>query len=289
MPFILSLIRMSDYVSSILLLGFIFFSIFIQRASLSRRWTRFGFGAVFCTSLFWMLASCVEMADDWNFKSIWYAMSKTAFAHWWCYRLLISLLGFVLTNVLDFQRKSSRIGLLTLAALIPIFSSMTSHAAMSETTASFRIGIDYLHVFSVSVWAGGLGGIYILLHRYLGGSRASIEVYPSIKRFAHFAMVSTGLLMISGLLQVYLTESSISILWASLYGKLLLVKLVLFSAALLAAAVNQFKHLARWKPGKDLTLAYAVKREIAIELAIIFIIFGVTSILTRTNLPGLSD
>ena len=286
-PALLSFLHFIDYGANLFFLGFLFYFVMIRKDNPKKKWLLLGFGAALSTSIAWMLVTALDMADGWDLKAIAYAMTKTDFAHWWCVRLVILLFGFIFAY---FQKglTGPRFLFLILLLATPLFSSLTSHAGTSESYRGLRIGLDYFHFVSASIWGGGLFGIFLFLDQIKKAKNAqSFEVFETVKRFSHFAMFSTGILMATGLVQVYLIENSLSRLWASDYGKLIFLKLFLFCSALLAAAVNQFYHMSKYKAGNDFKFAISVRREVGLEISIIFLVLGVTSVLTRSNLPGM--
>ncbi len=285
-PWSLYLTHWLDYGATLLLLGSVVFDQFILREEWNVRRIRILFILACITSSSWMILSAIDMADSLEFSPIWFAMSKTNFSHWWCYRVLVLLIGALILSFTKITRLH-KVLLLIMVSSIPIFSSLVGHPAMSETHVTIRVALDFFHTFGASIW---LGGLYCLYH-YLGNFAYSKEpitasAFPTVERFSHFAMASTGTIMVSGLVQIYLVNDSLFILWSSEYGKLAFLKLLLFCTALLAAAVNQFKHMAKWKPGNEPHFARRIRREVRIEMLIIVGILIITSFLTRTNLPG---
>jgi putative copper export protein len=276
-----------DYGINLFFLGFVFFVVIIRKLEFKKKWLYLGYGFGLFSSTAWMLATSLDMVDGWDSQSILYAMTKTAFAHWWCFRLILLAVGLISTHFVSSAGKG-RSTFLFLSLAVPMFSSLTGHAGTSESFRVFRIGLDYSHFVAASVWAGGLLGVFLFLARIQkSGPVVLASGFQVVKRFSHFAMASTGILMASGLAQIYLIENSFRILWRSDYGKLIFLKFFLFCAALLIAAVNQFIHLNRYKEGNDLEFAVGVRREIGIEILIILLVLVATSILTRTNLPGM--
>ena len=141
------------------------------------------------------------------------------------------------------------------------------------------MALDYVHTLSAAVWTGGLISLYFELKVRPG--------YTLVKNFSKYAMAATGVLFITGLAQVYLIENSFTVLIATDYGKLVILKFALFSAAMLAAAINHFVHLRNWKVSQEARFAQILRREIRVEMALIAIVIMVTGFLTRTNLPGM--
>ena len=272
----LAIIHGLDYLAILLLFGVQFFDLFIGR--LSARSSSKYFLIATITSLSFLLLSSADMAGAWNLSRIWLVMGGTSFGFYGCLRVFVLVSGFVLSVGFGFK-SGVRLILLVLAGLALFFSSLTSHAAMSETNTYFRILLDFIHSSAASVWVGGLFALYF----YLGNCN---EPFLVVKRFSHFAMAGTGLILLTGLFQLYFTFKTPSDLWSTTYGGLALAKLVLFFFALAAASLNHFLHLRNWRVGNDLIFSKNIKREVTIEMFLLFILIGVTGFLTRSNLPG---
>ncbi len=138
---------------------------------------------------------------------------------------------------------------------INIFSnSVQSHNAAVNFFPYIAISIDWTHFMMVSIWVGGLFYISLNLSRklfikekappnnhHLGSSikyaqhAISLQFYLStILHFSIIAMVSLGIIFITGLYMGVLHLQQSSSLFNSTYGNILIVKLfVVFSMAIL--------------------------------------------------------
>jgi putative copper export protein len=84
---------------------------------------------------------------------------------------------------------------------------------------------------------------------------------------------------------VYLAGVSFLRPWTTTYGLLIVGKVAFFTAALLAAGVNQFIHLRTWAPEKELAFVKAVRREVRGELVFLLFVFVLVGFLARTPMP----
>ncbi len=101
-------------------------------------------------------------------------------------------------------------------------------------------------------------------------------------------MASTGVIGLSGLLMAYTAGVPLLHPWtAQDYGKLVFGKTMLFGAALLAAAINQFFHLRKWNPAGELQFSKSICREVRLELILVIGVLGLAGFLTRSALPGM--
>jgi putative copper export protein len=287
----LGLIHGADFLAAYLFLGLL---IFVQGvapaggapavALLERhqRWLRALASLTFLTSLLWMLFSSADMADGWQLTGLWQAMTATRFGHLWCVRV-----GALLALSLGWP-KIAQYGRLLIVLLLglPLISSVTGHAAAGEGAIFLPVATDVLHSLAVATWAGGLWGLSMWLGRRLATmenpSTLSLEV---VTRFSHFAMTSTGLIAGTGLYMAYRAGVDPTHPWATRYGTLILLKVLLFASALMAASINQFVHMRRAGSMGERRFAQALRREVRLELALAVLVFFLAGYLARTELP----
>jgi putative copper export protein len=136
---------------------------------------------------------------------------------------------------------------------INIFSnSIQSHNAAVDFFPYVAISVDWLHFMMVSIWVGGLFYISLILSRNLLVKERLSHHQPSIKnvkdsidvkfflstilRFSIVAMISLGIIFITGLYMGVLHLQQPSSILDSAYGNILILKLlVVFSMALLGS------------------------------------------------------
>ncbi len=106
--------------------------------------------------------------------------------------------------------------------------SLESHAA-GQARPLVPVLADWIHLTAVSVWVGGLfaflGGMY--LTRKLEPERRTVLTSILIPHFTTLAMVSVGALVLTGLYSAFLDVGRVNALLTTLYGQLLIVKLVI--------------------------------------------------------------
>ena len=133
---------------------------------------------------------------------------------------------------------------------INIFSnSIQSHNAAVDFFPYLAISVDWLHFMMVSIWVGGLFYISLTLSRKLfikekvstqspftySQYAINLQFYLStILRFSIIAVISLGIIFITGLYMGVLHLQQPSSLFNSTYGNILILKLlVVFSMAIL--------------------------------------------------------
>jgi copper transport protein len=119
--------------------------------------------------------------------------------------------------------------------------SLGSHAAALASQEALATAVDWLHLLAVAVWVGGLVQFGLALLPSLaplGGPPRTRLLAGLIPRFSVVAGTSVALILLSGAYQTVRLLGGWSALTEAGWGRALLVKLALFAALLLLAAVN---------------------------------------------------
>jgi copper transport protein len=153
--------------------------------------------------------------------------------------LLRSGLWLLLGLMLWFRPRWGRLapGALLVGAVVLVTQSLSGHARAAPDTTVAVVG-DGLHVWAATVWIGGLIAFLLVL---LPARQAWLDVRTvsrCVGYFSNYARISVALLAITGLYAAWLHVGSLSALAFTVYGRALLVKLVLFLALLAVAGVN---------------------------------------------------
>ena len=181
----------------------------------------------------------------------------TKFGAVWIIRLITSFVLLGLAVLLFFNQgkaaKHNRIiiisqkgivsGLLAVGLVALATTSLIGHGA-ALNPKSIPIAIDFIHNLAASLWIGGV--IYLAFivvpvinkvqtERFFKSSLLSIL----IPRFSTIPTVILGVIVITGPLLLYLLEPNLALTLASLYGKALIVKLVLAAIMIGIGAYNQ--------------------------------------------------
>ena len=295
MATLLGIIHGIDYALTSWLVGFVIFYFLIVGAGgltaknllsdFPKRVRNLSF-LTFVSSAIWMVLSAHDMAESWSLTELWRAMAMTSFGHLWCARIIV-LLALVLFSTILLRRVVGAIVCGLLVCVLPLLSVLSGHAGSQTNDLFLRVSTDYLHAMCVGIWGGGLWMLYVWLGKRLSEARfdqtLSLKV---VNRFSHFAMASTFLISLTGVLTAWLNGVPLLTPWTSLYGQLIMVKILFFGAALLAAAVNQFIHLKHWRTENELVSVKAMRREVRLEFILILFVFATVGFLARTGLPG---
>jgi putative copper export protein/methionine-rich copper-binding protein CopC len=169
------------------------------------------------------------------------------------------------------------------ALSLAITPALSGHAASSPRFTSVMVLSDWLHVLGAASWLGSLAcvmaiGVPLALRQE--GDERWKWVSSLVNEFSRLALVSVAMVIASGVFASWVHLARLADLWTSNYGKILLVKLVLVSIALLIGAYN-FK---RVQPRLEVEQGTVRLRSSAtLELGTGFLILLVTGFLTGVS------
>lgn len=126
-----------------------------------------------------------------------------------------------------------------LAGFLLLGVSLTSHAAASGILV--LLAVDWLHLLSAAVWAGGLIYLAVIVVPTVAGldepGRARL-LGPLIGRFSNVALASVAVLIITGVYAAVVNIPAMQAITATAYGRTLSIKVSLLIPLLAVAAVN---------------------------------------------------
>lgn len=170
----------------------------------------------------------------------------------------------------------------------------TGHGAMDEGAKGWaHLLADILHLLSAGAWVGALLGLVLLVAR--PARQADTTHLTLTHRALHgFGLVGTivvGTIIVTGLANTWLLVGvgNLPKLATSLYGQLLLAKLVLFGAMLVLASLNRFRltpALEQAMPGGDQRGALsALRLSLGIEVVCAIVILALVAWLGTLEPP----
>ena len=188
------------------------------------------------------------------------------------------------------------LGLVALASGIALATlAWIGHGAMDDgTTGWAHLVADIFHLLAAGAWVGALLGLILLVTRPV--SRVDAAHLALTHRALHgFGTVGTIIvvtLVATGLINAWLLvgPGNIAALGTTLYGRLLLAKLVLFAAMLGLAALNRFRLTPRFETSlaaKDHRGALgALRRSLAVEVTCIVAVLALVAWLGTLEPPA---
>ena len=166
-------------------------------------------------------------------------------------RLIISFILLIVTLIFynKFKKSSYDIlnnkGLLliiTLGLAILFTNSLISHAAALKNT--LPIFLDYFHGIAASIWIGGLVFLaFIFIPKILQIKENELKsriISIIIPRFSIIILLILGSIVLTGPTLLWSIENNLFTTFSSLYGKILILKLILVAIMIFLGAYHEF-------------------------------------------------
>ncbi|MBC1434606.1 copper resistance protein [Listeria rocourtiae] len=208
-----------------------------------------------------------------DFATMGQLVRTSGIGHLWLIQM-VSLLVLMFSLFFIFRKKRLDKIWLWLVPLIffmvLLFAKASQGHAAGSPDKAVAIPMDFLHLVSASAWVGGIVVLFILMRKHPG-------IMAVWNRFSPWAASFVGLIIVSGLLMSVMNLGSMSKLFTTLYGKLILVKIALF---LVMGALGFIHYLYMRQTGKMIST-----KTIVAEFGIGLIILGVAAFLTNVQTP----
>ncbi len=149
-----------------------------------------------------------------------------------------------------------------------------------------RVTLHIVHVLAAGIWLGTLAMVLVVRIPYddadsLPAAYAGQRMRSVIlRRFWLVAIPSAAMAVLAGVVAAYLYIGSLSNLWTTAYGRILLVKIVLVGG-IAACGYSNWQRLRRLHPQK-----FSGETLIVLEALLTIAVVLVTALLTETGHPG---
>jgi copper resistance protein D len=211
-------------------------------------WTSLAVAAV--SGAIWLVLLAADIyaapiAQIWRDGGMWTVASETRFGQMLLVRLAAA--GLLAASLPMRRRGADRrlwsAGAIVLAIVVLIGPAWTGHAGATPGIAGeFPLTADALHLLAAGAWLGGLPPLAMLLAAAWRGKepRWTAITTIAVQRFSLLGMISVGALLASGIINSYYQVATVSNLFATTYGQLVLIKIAVFAAMVALASVNRF-------------------------------------------------
>ena len=206
---------------------------------------------------FWFVLTRMTGGNLWEMPridSIGVAITQTQFGRLWTWRLGLMLL-FTIANL--FARRKCRTflwsspawqyaGLLIATTLLASITWAGHAGATIGAERPIHLTVDSAHLIAAGLWPGGLLPLtLILLQAYRSSERSLLFAARAItRRFSALSLLVVAALAATGLTNSYFLVGSLRALVTTGYGRLLMLKVLLFVIMIGFGACN----LLRFKP-----------------------------------------
>lgn len=232
----------------------------------------------------WLQAAALGGGGAWDGDRLRVLLTQTAWGLAWTLQAIATVAFFVGLMVarLPHGRAAGWLGAAVAAILLSAVPALSGHAAASDN--AFAIVSDTLHVLGGGTWLGSLAallavGIPAALTRREAPGAA---VAALVAAFSPLALAGAATLALTGVASAVIQLGAVAELWATPYGRTLLLKLALLAVV---AALGWY-HWRRAGPRLGTPEAVpALRRSIRAELAVGALILLVTAVLVALPTP----
>lgn len=178
-------------------------------------------------------------------------IKKTGFGAAWRLEAW-AIFGLLILVIYMFRRSSQQstkehtvlewAGLVASAVLL-IAPTWTGHAAAAAKEYPFSKTTDWLHLAAGGVWVGGLFHLALTLPKTVSSFKIQDRLrvlHRVIPLFTRLAVVSTIVIVLTGVYNSWMHIDGFSKLWSTNYGKTLSLKVLLVIPMLILGGVNTF-------------------------------------------------
>jgi putative copper resistance protein D len=206
---------------------------------------------VFLSSAAWLSLEAGEMGngpmDALRPEAILAVLSGTTFGHVWQFHLAASLALVIAIAMRPAGPRRNGV-LLFLAALLLASQSWVGHAIIERGMAGvFHLASQTIHLTASATWLGGLLPLGYVLRQACRckDGRLSDITLGIVLRYSNISLIAVVLIILSGLVNSWFLVGNVDSLITTLYGRVLIIKLVLFITMLGTGAYNRFVLLPR--------------------------------------------
>jgi copper resistance protein D len=152
------------------------------------------------------------------------------------------VLAIILAGCLAYDRLPQARWLALAAALgLTAAIAWTGHAGATAGEAGIlHLAADVLHLIAAAAWLGGLVSLAQLLGEARREPAHASFAREVTRRFSVLGIAAVGTLLLTGIVNAWILVGSITALFVTGYGQLLMLKIGLFVIMLAFAAVNRF-------------------------------------------------
>ncbi len=194
--------------------------------------------------------------------------------------LRVAGLGILLVGGLRRARRDVPSGPdgLKLAGAVMVIASFqfVGHTASTAPEWIIRVS-DVLHVTAAAVWVGGLVGLAML-----SGHADRLGRARTAARFSTAASVAVAAVAVAGSAMAFLTIPTVTSLFTTTYGQLLIAKLALVGMLAALGAHNHFKVVPRLADG-DTEALEDLRRTVGLEVVVVLVVIVLTALLINTT------
>ena len=218
---------------------------------------------------------------------------QTTFGTSWLIRMIITVILLGVWFWMDRKKqitKKNQIPMLLLSLALIGTTTMIGHGSASGQMAA--VALDYVHNLVAAVWIGGIiYFVFTLLPTFskldkIAREKMSLLMIP---RFSIAFIIAIGIVIITGPTLMWLLESDVELITQSIYGKLIIAKIVIAAIMVGLGSFFQFKVQKSGEKAidsKSISVHKRLKRSLKVDVTLGIILLGVVALLANGTLPA---
>lgn len=252
----LVVVRAVYFLAALQLFGWLIFDLTVVRSGWERRAAPLATLALIAAAAWLAIETASMSGAPASFETLGVVLRETRFGSLWIWRagLLVAVLVLSLWRI-----RAATIVAAIGAAWVLVLTAAAGHAGADDST--FHLSADSIHLLAVGAWLGGLVPFADAMRR----PNAAIVAW----RFSTLGVVSVCIVLVTGAINTWFMVGDIAALIATPYGRLLVLKIVLFVVMVSVAGVNRFGLAPR---GDAAALRRNALVETALGIAIVVIV-----------------
>ena len=249
--------------------------------------TGIGLGLVFVSDILMIAVQTIRLETE-PLNAI-----QTDFGNIWLIRMIITIILLGIWFGLDRKKalsKKNQIPMLVASLALIATTSLIGHGAASGETLA--VILDYIHNLVAAVWIGGIFYfVFTLLPTFsqLKESNKEKMSLVLIPRFSIAFIIAIGIVTITGPTLMWFLESDVGLIIESVYGQLIILKIVIAAVMIGLGGFFQFKLQKNAEKSFSLgkiSIHKKLKKSLKIDAALGIILLGVVALLTNGTLPA---
>lgn len=166
--------------------------------------------------------------------------------------------------------------------LIGLFATaMSGHAASELTLRAFAIAVHFLHLAAVAFWLGGVLLLALLVSERVDGP----ILHATMRRFSPLAVAAVALIIVTGAAASGLRILGPSDLIDTVYGRALLIKIVLIVPLIGLGALNRYVIQPRMATADPARATRHLRKSVLAEVGIMAVMLVAAGTLTTVAPP----
>jgi len=255
-------------------------------AGMERTVAALGVGSSLVVAAAWMLRMVVQVMGFRDpFVPLWEDVSFLLFETtwgtvWMAQGVTLPFLIGAFAWARSGSTRAWRMAVFPVLALVATLA-LASHAMGVESARALFVTVDGVHALAAGCWIGALA-IIVTVGRPAEGDEVGRRLFAAqLRAFSPMAVASVAALIAMGTALSWTHLGSLSNLWATGYGRVLMAKVSVAGAVFLAGLINWEEHLFY----DTMDGALAVHRRAALEVGLAAAVLLLTAVLVHSVKP----